>query len=566
MIENVLSTSNKWYPLDKRDTVRDLKELVDYTSRKYGERNAFTWEDDDEKEVNISFNRFRQEIDALGSAFYEKGIKNERIVLLGESSYLWVLTYFAGANGGSAIVPLDKNLSAEQLEVLVKDSEAGVLVYSKDFADIAADIKSEKLKLRLNLHTDILKMIESGKELVAKNAPSAKEFIEHKVDAEKMAAIIYTSGTTGISKGVMLSHKNLASNINQVTPAAEIYGRELLVLPLNHSFAFTACILCSHYYGCDIAINKSLTNILADMQKFKPDSILLVPLFVEKFYARIWANAEKSGKAKLLRKMIKVSNFLLKFGIDLRRKLFKAVHQAFGGNLVLIVTGGAPIDERYIQGFRELGIITINGYGITECSPVVSVNRNYWQKPGSIGYILPGIKIKIFEPDEKGMGEICVQGDNVMMGYYNNPEATREAFLSGGNDGKWFRTGDIGYKDEDDFLYISGRKKNLIILSNGENVSPEGIEQEIMAEMPYVQEVVVFQDDAENMIVAEAYFNPEYIEQTGTHDVDYARKFARDIVAYNRKQPPQKNIGKTLVRDEEFPKTTTKKIKRNYNK
>jgi len=538
---------------------------MDYASKKWGEKNAFSFEDDNDKEVNISYTRFKQEIDALGAAFYEKNIKNERIVLLGESSYLWVLSYFAGANGGSAMVPLDKNLSAEQLEVLVKDSEAGVLVYSNDFADIAEKIKSDKLKLKLNLHTDIVKMIESGKELVAQNAPSAKEFLEYKIDSEKLAAIIYTSGTTGNSKGVMLTHKNLASNVNQVVLAAEVYGRVLMVLPLNHSFAFMACVLCPLYYGCDICINKSLPNVLADMGKFKPDSILLVPLFVEKFYARVWASAEKSGKAKLLRKMIKISNFLLKFGIDLRRTLFKAVHSAFGGNLTLIVTGGAPIDERYIQGFRELGVNTINGYGITECSPVVSVNRNFWQKKGSIGFILPGINIKIFEPDEKGMGEICVKGDNVMMGYYNNAEATKEAFFEH-PDGKWFRTGDVGYKDEDNFLYIGGRKKNLIILSNGENVSPEGMEQEIMTEMPYIMEVVVFQDDEEKVIVAEAYFNPEYIEQTGTQDVDYAKKFARDIVEYNRKQPPQKNIGKTLVRDEEFPKTTTKKIKRNYKK
>jgi len=564
MIKGMLKTSSKPYPLHKRDMMRNLKDLVDYTAKKYGDKNAFSFENDENKELNISFKRFRQEIDALGSAFYEKSIKNEKIALLGESSYLWVLSYFAATNGGSAIVPLDKNLTAEQLEVLVKDCEAGVLIYSKDFADIANNIKSPKLKLKFNLHTEIVEMIESGKALAAQNAPSAKEFSEYKVDADKLAAIIYTSGTTGVSKGVMLSHKNLASNVNQTVLAAEIYGRELMVLPLNHSFAFTACILCGHYYGCDVVINKSLTSVLADMEKFKPDSILLVPLFVEKFYARIWQKAEAAGKAKILKTMIKISNFLLKFGIDLRRKLFKSIHSAFGGNLSLIVTGGAPIDERYVQGFRELGINTLNGYGITECSPVVAVNRNFHQKKGSVGYILPGIKIKIYEPDEKGFGEICVQGDNVMLGYYNNEAATKDAFFEH-PDGKWFRTGDVGYKDDDNFLYICGRKKNLIILSNGENVSPEGMEQEILAEMPYIQEVVVFQDDKEKMIVAEAFFSPEYLEQTGVTHGEYVKKFAADVVEYNRKQPPQKSIGKTLVRDAEFPKTTTKKIKRNYN-
>jgi len=226
-----------------------------------------------------------------------------------------------------------------------------------------------------------------------------------------------------------------------------------------------------------------------------------------------------------------------------------------------IVTGGAPIDEKYMRGFRAFGINIINGYGITECSPVVAVNRNYHYREGSVGMVLPNTKVKIWKPDEKGLGEVCVQGDIVMLGYYNNPEATKEAFFED-EDGKWFRTGDIGWVDKDNFLFLNGRKKNLIILSNGENVSPEGLEQEILNSMEYIKEVVCYQED--NVIVAEAFFNKEYIEQTQTESTDYRKKFEQDIVEFNRKQPPQKNIGKTLVRDTEFPKTTTQKIKRNY--
>ena len=561
MLKGYISIANKPYPLYDRELICDLKGLVEYASKKHGEKNAFTFDDDSDREVNISFNRFKMEIDALGAAFYEKGIKNERIVLLGESSYLWILSYFAGVNGGSAMVPLDKNLSAEALEVLVKDSEAGVLIYSDTFADIAEKIKSDKLRLKLNMKTDILEMMEKGKELAAKNAPSAKEFIDYKIDPQNLAVIIYTSGTTGISKGVMLSHKNLATDIIVVLSIAQIQGRELMVLPLNHAFAFTACILCAIYMGCDVVINKSLKNVLNDMKKFKPDCTLLVPLFVETFYKRIWQNAAKSGKENLLKIMIKVSNFFLKFHIDLRRILFKSVHAAFGGNLGLIVTGGAPIDEKYMRGFREFGINMVNGYGITECSPIVAVNRNLYYREGSVGMIVPNTKVKIWEPDEKGLGEICVQGDIVMMGYYNNPEATKEAFFEDG-EGKWFRTGDMGRVDKDNFLFICGRKKNLIILSNGENVSPEGLEHEILNECEYVKEVVCFQED--NVIVAEAFFNKEYIEETGTQNVDYGEKFQKDILEFNRKQPPQKNIGKVLVRVTEFPKTTTQKIKRNY--
>jgi long-chain acyl-CoA synthetase len=359
----------------------------------------------------------------------------------------------------------------------------------------------------------------------------------------------------------MLSHKNLAADIIVVLSIAQIQGRELMVLPLNHAFAFTACILCAIYMGCDVVINKSLKNVLNDMKKFKPDCTLLVPLFVETFYKKIWQNAAKSGKEKLLKIMLKISNFFLKFHIDLRRILFKSVHAAFGGNLGLIVTGGAPIDEKYMRGFREFGINMVNGYGITECSPIVAVNRNLYYREGSVGMIVPNTKIKIWEPDEKGLGEICVQGDIVMMGYYNNPKATKEAFFEDG-EGKWFRTGDIGRVDKDNFLFICGRKKNLIILSNGENVSPEGLEHEILNECEYVKEVVCFQED--NVIAAEVFFNKEYIEETGTQNVDYGEKFQKDILEFNRKQPPQKNIGKVLVRITEFPKTTTQKIKRNY--
>jgi len=561
MAKSTLRITNKPYPLYKREWLNDMKELVAYTSRTYGDNNAFTWEDDNDKEVNVSFNEFKRQIEALGTALYSKNIKNERIALLGESSYLWVLSYFAAANGGNAIVPLDKNLSASAMQVLVKDSEAGILIYSDGFKDIAEEINCEKLKIKWNMKTDITAMTEEGKKLIADGSPFAKEYIEYKVDNTKLATIIYTSGTTGASKGVMLSHKSLMTDVCSATPYIDMFGRGLMVLPLHHAFAFTACILATHYFGCDIVINKSLTNVLADLQKFKPNNILLVPLFVEKFYARIWDTARKTKKDKLLKGLIKVSNFLLKLHIDLRRVLFKSVLKAFGGNLDLIVTGGAPIDEKYLKGFKELGINIVNGYGITECSPIVSVNRNGYSREGSIGLVLQNTKVKIIDKDEKGLGEICVQGDIVMMGYYNNPQATAEAFIED-EDGKWFKTGDVGRLDDDNFLFIGGRKKNLIILSNGENVSPEGLEFEIVSALPYVKEVVCYQEG--NEIVAEAFFNKEYIEETGTQDLNYTEKFAADMVEFNRSQPPQKNIGKTLVRDTEFPKTTTMKIKRNY--
>jgi long-chain acyl-CoA synthetase len=557
-----LNVSNKPYPLNKIKWLYNIRELIEYSDEKFGANNAFTYEDDNGGEVNISFNRFKREITALGASFYSSKIKNEKIAILGETSYLWILSYFAGVNGGNAIVPLDKNLPATNLEALIKDSEAAVLIYSDDFVDVANKIKTDKLRLKFNIKTDVADMIEAGKKLVAGNSEHAKEFIDYKLDSDKLAAIIYTSGTTGVSKGVMLSHKNMMSDMCLGVKNVEISGRELLLLPLHHSFSFTACILAAIYFGCNIAINKSLKNVLNDLQKYKPDCVLLVPLFVETFYKRIWQGAIRQKKDKLLGSMINMSNFLLKFNVDLRKIIFKSVlKSAFGGNLDTIITGGAPIDEKYIKGFREFGVNIMNGYGITECSPIVAVNRNGYYKDGSVGLVLSEIKIKILDPDEDGCGEICVQGDIVMMGYYNNPEATKDAFFEG-SDGKWFKTGDIGKVDEDNFLYISGRKKNLIILNNGENVSPEGLEQEILNEYEYVKEVVCFQEN--NLIAAEVFFNMEYIEETGTQDVNYGDKLNEDIVIFNRKQPPQKNIGKIIVRNIEFPKTTTLKIKRIY--
>jgi len=561
MAKSTLRIANKPYPFYKRHWLNNIKDVVEYASITYGDKNAFSWEDDNDKEVNVSFVEFKKQVYALGTTLYSKNIKDEKIAILGESSYLWVLSYFAAAIGGNVIVPLDKNLPVSSLEFMIKDSEAGVLIYSDDFKDIAAEIKSKKLKIKWNMKTDILPMVDEGKKLVAENSPFAKEHSDYKIDAEKLVTMIYTSGTTGVSKGVMLSQKNLISDVNFATQHLDLHGRQLLVLPLHHAFALTPAIIAGHFYGTDVVINKSLKNILSDLQKFKPNVIMLVPLFVETFYNRIWQTAEKTKKDKLLKILIKMSNFLLKLHIDLRRVLFKSVLKAFGGNLDVIVTGGAPIDEKYMKGFKEFGLNIINGYGITECSPVVALNRNGYSREGSVGLVLPETKVKIIDKDEHGVGEVCVQGDIVMLGYYNNPEATKEAFFED-EDGKWFKTGDVGRVDEDNFLFLCGRKKNLIILSNGENVSPEGLEQEILAECPYIKEIICFQED--KTIAAEAFFNKDYIIETGTQAVNYIEKFAKDILAFNRKQPPQKNIGKTIVREVEFPKTTTMKIKRSY--
>ncbi|MCL1885000.1 MAG: AMP-binding protein [Defluviitaleaceae bacterium] len=537
----------KNYPLYKTEPIFSLKELVNLSAERYGEMPAFTFER--KKQItSISYNKFKADVNALGTEFKFLEIKSEKIAVIGENSYEWILTYFAAVNGGNVIVPLDKELPAADIKNLIDDSGAEIFVYSSEYTDIMNHLQESGANIRKFIcMKEIPQMLEHGATLVQGGDTSV---IDYKVDNKALAALLYTSGTTGSAKGVMLSHFSIARNTVASCEYVELLGRNLLVLPVHHVFGFVAGVCVMLHKGSEICINSSLKNVLSDLEKFKPHCVFLVPLFVETFYKKIWDGAKKKGKDGLLKKLIGISGALMKIGIDPRRKLFKSVLSAFGGNLGLIVSGGAPLDAKYAQGLRDFGIHVLNGYGITECSPVVSVNRNKYYCDGSIGPVLNCCEVKILNPDEQGHGEICVKGDIVMLGYYNNEQATKEVF-----DGEWFKTGDIGCLDKDGFLHISGRKKNLIILSNGKNVYPEEIESELLNYIPYVKEVVVYAED--NTIVAEVFLDSE-TAPPNTSRLD------NDIVSFNKTQASYKNIGKTIKRDTEFPKTTTKKIKRKY--
>jgi long-chain acyl-CoA synthetase len=312
------------------------------------------------------------------------------------------------------------------------------------------------------------------------------------------------------------------------------------------------------HLGTKVCINKGLKSVSKDIMSYKPTDLMLVPLFLEKMYKKIWDKANKSGKAGLLRRTIKISNLLLKIGIDIRRKIFKNVIDGFGGNLKLIICGGAPLDPKYIQGFRDFGINVLNGYGITECSPVISVCRNDYFRDGSIGQILSCCEVKIDKLTSSDDGEILVKGKTVMLGYYKNEEATKETM-----DGDWFRTGDIGKIDDDGFLYITGRKKNLIVLRNGKNIYPEELEM-LISNISYVEEVLVYCEgdriDTDTNIIAEVYLDNEYIASNEIEDPK--KQLEKDIEAINNTIPYYKNIKEIRIRENEFEKTTTKKIKR----
>ncbi len=531
---------------NKIDHVRDLKEMVARAGANFGDKPAFEYALKGEK-VTKTYTQFAKDVFALGSYFYSIGMKDAKIALYAENSYEWIVTYLAAVCGSNIIVPIDKELKPAEAAVLIRACGAAMIVHSAKKATLLEEFAEGELAATL-CFDDFESACEKGAEFLPESGFEANE-----IDVEKCCSIIYTSGTTGNPKGVMLCHRSLVSDMirSMETLKFPVGTPEhpkgtLAVLPFNHTFGFMACVLCQAHAGVCVYINSGLKYVLQDINISKPGHVSVVPLFVESFYKGIWKNAKKSGKDKLLKVMIKVSNGLRKVGIDLRRKLFKSVLDAFGGNLEMLITGGAPMSNELIKGFDDIGVQVINGYGISECSPIVSINRHNWSKSGSVGQVINTVKAKTINNNEDGEGEICIKGDIVMLGYYDNPEANAQAFTEDG----WFNTGDIGKVDEDGFIYITGRKKNLIILENGKNVYPEELEY-LIGKIDGVAEVLVYAKDS--LITAEIFAedgaDKERIES------DIKNVLNPTIAQYKR-------IHTVKFRDTEFVKTTTKKIKR----
>jgi len=528
-----MTVKNKQYPLNIVPKISNLKELVLNCANAYKHDILFQYEINGSI-AKISFIDFMDDVNSLGTALNKLVlIGRAKVALIGEYSYNWILSYFAVANGGNTIIPIESESIRDEI---IYDSEVSCLIYSKKNASKIK--KSESGQQHIVLESDIKDLISKGRRLID---GGDRGFIDFVVHDEQCCAILYTSGTTSQPKGVMLSHKNIATNAVASIKNVHFSGASILVLPLYHSFSFTAGVLCVMLSGRTISINNNIKELKDDLIKYQPQNLVLVPMIVEALYKQIWIRAKKIGKESLLKKLIFISNALLKIGIDLRKKLFSSVHNSFGGNLDLIISGGAPIQEKYIKGFRAFGITVLNGYGITECSPVISVNRNHYFRYNSVGQVLCGIDI-IFKE-----GEIMVKGDTVTAGYYRDELQTDESFHNG-----WFMTGDLGYMDEDGFLYITGRKKNLIVLSSGKNISPEELEERLY-DLEYVKEAVVYQNG--DQIEAEIYCGGEDIDKDN-------RRIKEDINRINGMLPIYKNISRITVRETEFPKTATNKIRR----
>lgn len=560
--------SDKNYEYNKAVKINTIKELMDLAEKEDGSKIAFEYrnEKDKSKIETVTYKEFQYDTYYLGTALTQLGLNKEHIAVIGENSYKWLTVYLTVLKSDGVLVPIDRELPEKDIINILKSSDSEVLFYSEKYEKYIEDFKKELPNIKYFIGFDkeenfenvlsYQKIMKLGREKYEAGDQSYTN-IEHK-DTNILKLLVYTSGTTGDPKGVMLTEHNLVSCVYYGLQVAEIKTKCLSVLPYHHTYEAVAGILVALHKHATICINDSLKNVLKNLQLYKPDYIYLVPAFTEVFYKNIWGTAKKEGKEAGLKFLIKLSNALRKIGIDLRGKLFKSIHSAFGGNLKEIVCGGAPIRPEIGKFFNDIGVMLLNGYGITECSPLVSVNRPKFNDSSTVGVILPCCEVKIENPNDEGDGEIWVKGDIVMMGYYKDKEKTEKVLKNG-----WFNTEDYGKVNEKGQLVINGRKKNVIVLTNGKNVYPEEIENYILR-TPYVQETIVksVKNDIKQEVAlcAEVYLNSDKVKELEIDDVEEQLK--KDIFKATKELPSYKHIQKIEIRKTEFNKTTTNKIKR----
>ncbi len=527
---------------------RTLKEIIVDGGKKGGDKLQYVYEKKG-KEINKTFADVAADHTDFGAYLYSLGLNGgKKIAILAENSYEWCIAYFSVLVGGNVCVPLDSRLSAKELAVQVTDCGCNALICSRSLLDVVNDMKN-KFGVRLAftfITEDFDKYYAEAKTL---DPGFAESYLNAEVKENDLACIVYTSGTTGKTKGVMLSHRNVASNAVSTCKYYE-GGHGLGFLPLNHTYSWVAGILFTFIESEWGYLCTNLLHIYKDIKKYKPVNFAAVPMVVEMIYKKITSDAKLNGKYDELMNGINVSRNFMMSGLDRRRELFSEIHESLGGELKYILCGGAYLKPEIEEFMYDIGIQVITGYGLTECSPCVTTSRTYDFKFGSVGLVLDCNEVKINAPDENGIGEIYAKGENVMMGYYGDEAATASAF-----DGEWLKTGDLGYLDDEGFLFFTGRKKNLIILSNGKNVSPEEIEDELTSEIEYIKEVLVYEENGK--ITGEFFLDKENYpgcEENIRADID---KFNAGIAEFKR-------INVVKLREEEFSKTTTLKIIRKY--
>lgn len=557
--------NNMNYELYPTEQFSNFKEMIAKRVLAHPDRVAVCYTEN-KVDKSVTFKEHAENINALGTAIASLGLTHSHIAMVGENCYEWILTQITVLGSDNVYIPVDKELPLKDLLNVINHSDAELVFCTGSFAKCLYDNKDKMPKVKQFIvyrpkdelpegFSDASDFIEKGRRLLQNGDTSYTSIVPAD---DGIAEIVYTSGTTGAPKGVMLTKHNLVSSVYNALRVMTVFTKSLSILPYNHTYESTCDLLVSQHKGATICINENLKTVASNFVKYKPDFVMMVPLFVENFYKKIIKNIEKQGKTESFKKAVALSSALRKIGIDLRPKLFKDIRDVFGGNLIMIVCGGAPIRGEIGDFFDAIGIHIINGYGITECSPLLSCNRARYNDPRSVGVKLPCVDIRIEEPNADGEGEIVVKGDIVMKGYYKEPEKTAEVLSDDG----WFATGDYG-KIVNDRLYLTGRKKNLIVLKNGKNVFPEEIEEYITG-IENVEEAVVYSikddDGSEVALCAEIY--PDQIFAAGKSKEELEKLFSAEIDKVTVALPGYKHISKVKIRNIEFPKTTSRKIRR----
>ena len=553
--------------------VRDLKDMLNKTRELYGERPGYKIKLGEGKYKTYTHSEIRDMINYLGTALIDLGLKNKRIAVIGENRYEWELAYLSVVCGTGIVVPMDKSLPANELEELIERSEVEAIFYSKKYEETVERIKySEKNKLKhlISMDTDIhiegiysqKELIEKGKELVD---GGDRSFIDAEINPDEMSIMLFTSGTTSKSKVVALSHKNLVSNLMDFASVLDVDSsdRILSFLPLHHVFECTVGMLFSLYIGAERAFCEEIRHIVENLNEYKTTFASFVPAIYENMYKNIMKTLEKQGKLEQVKKLMDEYKDRT---MEEKKEVFKDIHNIFGGNIKLFVSGAAALDKEVEQAFRDWGVNLCQGYGLTETSPVIGVETNENFRVGSIGKALPHIQAKIEDANDEGMGELVVKGPNVMLGYYNDEEATGEVMKDG-----WFYTGDLAKIDEDGYIFICGRKKSVIVLKNGKNIFPEEMES-LVNKIEGVKESFIFgkqkSDDKEDIkINVKIIFDREVMKEAYKVETDdeIYKVLADKVKEINRIMPKYKAIRGIIISEKPLIKTTTNKIKRQAN-
>ncbi len=552
-------------PLFDVREISTLKEMFETSTEIYGEKVGFLEKYDPKAPyTEIKFKEFRENVYAFATGLIGMGLKGKKIAVIGENSYRWIVTYMSVVTGVGTIVPIDKELPYDEIKYLLDFAECSAIVASKKILKNKPELLDCGIPCisMADGENNMDSIMEKGRYLLDEGDIRYQNAV---VEPEDVNVILFTSGTTGVSKGVMLSHKNLCHNIMNTCAVFKITheDRVFSFLPLHHTYECTCGHLCEIYVGASIAYCQGPKYIVKNMQEAQPTMFFAVPLVLQSVYRMLNKALEKKGKTKTVKMGIKISKILLKFGIDIRRKLFSEIIENFGGKLKMFLVGAAHIEPEILQFFTDVGITSIQGYGMTECSPLIAANRVCRYRNESAGLPIPELYAKIDNPDENGVGEIIIKSDSVMVGYYNNPEETAKTLKDG-----WLHTGDLGYIKAG-FIYITGRSKNVIITANGKNVFPEEIEG-YLCRSKYISEAMVYEAEIDGKKVLSAQVYPDFEEVEAKLGAGYSDDMLNALIdeevkLVNKDIPVWKSVANLIVRKEAFVKTTTQKIKRSAN-